>query len=172
MLYAVQNSKLRHKEALFLYNSLVQDTGDPFRALNQLLPRMTNSNDARALVSRVVGEDTMQMGILKQSTGLALRPLFGVPNGYYKLDLSKEMDRVCLLRLLEISKTTNCKRMLRNEREGCGSVGDTSQKGNNSCFRNEIVNGVPMAIDPSLFTPMPKVRDVYTLLWDQRISEY
>lgn len=41
------------------------------------------------------------MARVKKLVGYALKPILGMPDGYYLLDLSKEKDRVCLALLLE-----------------------------------------------------------------------
>ena len=65
----------------------------------------------------------------------------GNPNGYYTLDLTKIMDRMCIERLLEVSATTAAKRC-EESKLAYGRVGDLSQKGNWSSFRNERYNGI------------------------------
>jgi hypothetical protein len=91
---------------------------------------------------------------LKRDFGASLRPILGNPNGYYVLDLSKEMDRMCLEKLLEISTTAGNKRM-ENSKIGYGRVGDLSQKGNWSSFRNELLNGEPVVLSPAFAQPIP-----------------
>lgn len=73
--------------------------------------------------------------------------------GFYSLDLSHEMDRLCLQRLLLFSEATKIQRQGRSIFPW--PVGDLSQKGNWSCFRNEYVDGKPDTITPIMFTPMP-----------------
>jgi hypothetical protein len=80
--------------------------------------------------------------------------ILGNPNGYYILDLSKEMDRMCLERLLELSTTAGVKRM-EASKIGYGRVGDLSQKGNWSAFRNEMLNGEPVVLSPAFAQPIP-----------------
>lgn len=72
---------------------------------------------------------------LKRNIGGALRPLLGNPDGYYELDLTVEMDKFCLIRLLEISCT------FEKARKAASPIapevmGDVSQGGNWSCFRS------------------------------------
>lgn len=63
------------------------------------------------------------------------------------------MDRLCLQRLLLFSEA------MKIERQGKSifpwPVGDLSQKGDWSCFRNDFIDGKPGVISTSLFTPMP-----------------
>ena len=59
-------------------------------------------------------------------------------------------DRTCLSRLLQRNSVIASFR--RNER-----LGDTSQNGNWSSFRNVMFNGTPVpSLNPSDFSPMPK----------------
>lgn len=53
------------------------------------------------------------------------------------LDLSRDMDRICLARLLELSNTRKFHNMS-GSKLGYGIVGDTSQYGTWSSFRNEM----------------------------------
>ena len=53
------------------------------------------------------------------------------------LDLSRDMDRICLARLLELSNTRRYHNM-EASKLGHGIVGDTSQYGTWSSFRNEM----------------------------------
>ena len=80
--------------------------------------------------------------------------MLGSFNGFYTLDLSKEMHRQCLAKLLEQSQTMNHKRKS-NSIIGFAKVGDVSQHGNWSSFRNEHYNGEAIEITPTKFTPIP-----------------
>jgi len=81
--------------------------------------------------------------------GNAYYPIMGIPSGHYRLDLTKEMDRMCLAKLAAINNTeTNKRRKQRN--------GDTSQKGNWMNFRNETFRGNPYTISPWFLDPVPK----------------
>lgn len=91
--YAFQNAKIRLSEAFDLYNTMIKRMSDKTKVLTKLLPQIAFSYEARLLVSRVTHEDRNDMSKLKASMGPALRPIFGLPNGYYALDLSKDTDR-------------------------------------------------------------------------------
>jgi hypothetical protein len=103
---------------------------------------------------------------LRATMGNVLRPAFGTPDGYYCLDLKKELDRACLSKLMDLSTTISRQKMLGNPIDGTpsqsmkllnqdGLIGDTSQKGNWGCFRNEFFQGQNIEITPELFIPMP-----------------
>ncbi len=79
---------------------------------------------------------------------IIVRPILGLENGYYLLDLSNSLDRflcfesfqlmilirVCFSRLLEMSKSLFASR---SASLSIAKLGDTSQSNNLSCFRNE-----------------------------------
>ena len=46
----------------------------------------------------------MELARVKKIFGYALKPILGMPNGYYVLDLAKEKDRLCMSLLLEQSE--------------------------------------------------------------------
>lgn len=151
--FAFQNCKIRIMEALSLYETLIKEIGNKAAVLKKILPQMALPAEARMMVSKVTNDDHVEVARVKQALGPALRPIFGLPNGFYSLDLSKDVDRICLSKLLEISKT------LANNKKATnaicpGRVGDTSLRGNWSCFRNEYLNGVPFEITIAAFTPM------------------
>mmetsp|Transcript_16332 Transcript_16332/g.30488 ORF Transcript_16332/g.30488 Transcript_16332/m.30488 type:complete len:1463 (-) Transcript_16332:187-4575(-) len=154
--YAFQNSKLRLSEAYRYYLTMYNDMGDKARVLSKLLPQMALSSEARMLVSKVTNDDQVMVARVKQTLGLAMRPIFGLANGFYSLNLTKPADRICFMKLLELSTTVNSKRMVLSKM-GIGRIGDTSQKNNWSCFRNEFFNGNPIAITIDNFTPLPQV---------------
>ena len=89
-------------------------------------------------------------------TGNAIRPILGTPCGFYTLDLSKDMDRICLHRLMEISASANLFRIQDKANvytKGC--FGDTSMHNNFAFFRNEMFNGIHTVICPAKFIPLP-----------------
>ena len=132
---------------------MLMDSPDKVAAIKQLVLQMNDTDDARNLITSLLENDRTEMMRLKRDFGASLRPILGNPNGYYILDLSKEMDRMCLERLLEISTTAGNKRM-ESSKIGYGRVGDLSQKGNWSSFRNEMLNGEPVALSPAFAQPV------------------
>jgi hypothetical protein len=56
------------------------------------------------VVQKALEDDKVELNRVKKIVGLALKPILGMPDGYYILDLSKEKDRVCLSLLLEQSE--------------------------------------------------------------------
>ena len=155
MSYGVQNSRLRLSEAISIFNTMIKEGGEKISTICKLLPQIETAVEVRSFISRITKNDRVHMGRIKITMGNALRPLLGIPNGFYMLDLSKEMDRLCLSRLLELGGTYKYHGML-NSKLGFGVVGDTSQRGNWSCFRNEMWNDENVSISTQLFTPMPR----------------
>ena len=90
---------------------------------------------------------------LKKEMGLCMRVIMGNLNGYYILDLGVEMDRLCMEKLIELSATYNQQRQ-EISKIGTGRVGDVSQKGNWTCFRNEHFNKEPIIINSKFASPL------------------
>jgi hypothetical protein len=152
---AVQHTKSRFDEAYRIYKSAYSELRDKASTLMKVLPLMTNAADARQLVSKVTEGSRAELARIKLSFGIAYRPLQGAYDGYYCLDLSKELHRMCLSRLLLESQTI-CFHRASKSIIHPGKVGDLSQNGNWTCFRNEVYNGAQMPINPKLFTPIPQ----------------
>ena len=106
----------------------------------QVLPLLQNPSDARELLLYVTEGDRLSMGHIKQIIGYALKPLCGMYDGYYCLNLSLESSQLCMRRLLEVSESLRVKQSALSIVGGIGRIGDTSQRGNWSCFRNETLN--------------------------------
>ena len=153
--YSLHSSKLRFDEALKFYDEMLQDVGNKAEVLLVILPRMLDPTEARALVSRVTNEDPVEIEFVRQKLGNALNPIFGTPCGFYRLDLSKLTDRVCLVKLFEFGIEVQAKNKS-NDPLGLGCIGDTSQWRNWSAFRNDLFNGEPYRIVPENFSPMMK----------------
>lgn len=151
---AVGNSKLRMDEAYRLYQTLYKELGDTAECLAQILPMMMSPTEARQLVSKTTHDERLKLNRVKAKLGVTLRPMYGAFNGYYCLDLKKELHRICFSRLLEQSQTSNASRAAQSI-VGHGRVGDLSQHGNWTSFRNEHLNGKPIIIVVSDFNPIP-----------------
>lgn len=155
--YGVQSFKLRLDESVALCQTILKDTTNKAKVLADVLPQMVDFNEARVLVSKVLKGNKTEVHKLRRLVGAALRPMLGLPDGYYELDFSNPMDRLCLTTLLEISKTVAKDRaLLHSKYFGAGVMGDVSQHANWSCFRNEIMFGEPVVMTPALVTPMPR----------------
>ena len=142
-------------EGLAVAETILLETQDKVATVRKLIVQMNDTNDARHLIESLLEGDRQEMLRLKREFGSnALRPIIGNPNGYYVLDMSKQMDRLCLEKLLEISTTSAVHRQQISKLH-YGRVGDLSQKGNWSSFRNELLNGEPVTITPSFAQPFP-----------------
>jgi hypothetical protein len=151
---ALQGVKLRLEEGLAIADTMLAENNDKVAAIKKLIMKMNDSEDARNLIFAILDGDRTAMLRLKRDLGLALKAILGNANGYYLLDLSKEMDRLCVDKLLEISMTKAYKRMERSKL-GYGREGDLSQKGNFSSFRNESYNKTPFTMTAAFASPIP-----------------
>ena len=155
MAEATTMTKTRFSEAFALYRTMYKEMGDKAAVLLKIVPGMLSPAEARQLLSKATNEDRLELGRVKLAFGISYRPMFGSYNGYYMLDLSKETHRMCFSKLIEVSGTTNNMRASKSI-VGFGRVGDISQHGNWTSFRNEIYNGEPIIITAKRFTPMPR----------------
>lgn len=150
-----QHTRLRYNEALKIYKAINAEVGNMAIALSKVLVRMLRTCDAHALLGKITKSEALKMNRVKKELSHAYHPLLGNVNGFYCLNLSQEMDRLCLTQLLEHSKVANSKRQ-KDFSFGCldGKLGDTSQHGNWTCFRNEMLNNEPFQITSAAFMPM------------------
>ena len=123
-------------------------------ALANVIMKMNSCTDASSLVASTLDGNRSDMMRLKLEVGNVLRPLLGFYNGYFILDLSLSTDRECLTKLIEISSTYAEKRK-NASLFGYGRVGDLSQHGNWSCFRNERYEGQAVEINSAFASPVP-----------------
>lgn len=153
---AVRNTKVRYDEGLALFKTLFRELQDIPLVLMQVIPQMMFPSESRQLIAKVTKNNPKVIARVKFAFGVALRPLLGAFNGYYCLDLSKEIHRLCLSRLLEQSQTWNFhQRRSTYNIIGPSKIGDVSQHGNWTCFRNEVLNGQPIKVTAQKFQPMP-----------------
>ena len=154
--YSVGGIQMRCDEAFSLFESMMKDGRGKVAVLSSLLPQLSSTLDARMLVSKCLNQNKTEMFQLRKALGSAIRPILGTINGYYVLDMSKDFDRVCLVRLIEISRTKESTRSS-SSKLPMGRVADSSQHGTmNSAFRNGYFNGKPCDISPEFATPLPK----------------
>lgn len=154
--FGVKNYKIRISEAYGIVESLLKESSNKVAVLCTVLPQMSLANEARQLVSKVLQGNLNDISRLKREIGQSYRVIMGSPDGYYSLDLSNEMDRFCVNRLLEISMTTAHFRSLRRDTLGYGRLGDTSQKNNFTAFRNELLNRKVVILNSEFASPLPR----------------
>lgn len=119
---------------------------DQFAILEKLLPVMTSTDEACALVEKNLTLDKRVK--LRERMGPLFDAVTGNPTGFYMLDLRDPNHRKAAMKLAE-----------RNNSEiSAGKAGgrlDTSQKGNWQNFRNEFYEDKPVEITSSWFVDMP-----------------
>lgn len=155
MFHAIEASRLRLDEGVAMFKIMISESTDRVKVLAKILPQMASPFDVRQLLATTIGKDRMEMLRLKREMGSSMRPLIGFPNGYYVLDMGNVMDRFCVNRLIENSRTYAAKKKASCPL-GLGIIGDYSQKGNWSNFRNELHNGKPVVVDANFATPLPR----------------
>ena len=110
--YAIQGVKLRLEEAQNMYYKLLPEIQNKSEVVKLILPYVINAADTKQFVDFVTNHDHQQLSKVKKALGNVLRPAFGIPDGYYCLNLSNELDRICLSRLFEINAGISRTRML------------------------------------------------------------
>lgn len=136
----------RVNEAQLLLES-VSDSLEISQAVMLLLPNMVDPKNAYSLIDQNL--DMNQRLRVQHMMGQALQPLLGYASGHYKLDLSVDMDRATVKKLVENSNRTAFLRKKAGQK-------DTSQHGNYHGFRNETLNGKPFVLEPLFLDSMPK----------------
>lgn len=154
--FGIQTYRVRYHEAMELVDSMMKESNNKTYILSKVLPQMSSSADARKIVNKVLKNNKVEIARLKREIGALLRPLLGNPDGYYLLDLSHSFDRMCVDRLIELSSSKAHERSTRRNKLGHGHLGDCSQRGNWSCFRNEWFNGKAVEVNTSFLSPMPR----------------
>lgn len=153
--FCIQSTYLRQKEAIHIFNAMHQEIKDPAIVVSKILPRMADPLEARSLMMQVINFDKVALRRLMAIMGNAFNPLLGIYDGYYVLDMSNEMDRICMSKLLvqsQLYKDQCMERCLFQQRK----TKDLSQKGDWSAFRNEVIDGELGHISVELFNPIPQ----------------
>jgi hypothetical protein len=102
--FSLANTKIRMREAWGVYQMILVETRDRVAALEVLLPFMYDPKEAKALMSKALNNDRVELARLREKMGLSLKPIVGMPDGYYSLDLSLKKDRACFSSLIEQSE--------------------------------------------------------------------
>lgn len=154
LMHGIANVQVRKSEAKLLFNIMNADLHDRAKTLSIILPHMADSTETRGLVLTYLSNDDVETLRLKTFLGNSLKPILGMPNGYYSLDLEKNLDRITFSKLLIISIAKKTERISLSE--GKGIFGDISQMGDWSCFRNQFIDGERCSINYKHFIPMPR----------------
>ncbi|KAL4171911.1 hypothetical protein KRP22_007087 [Phytophthora ramorum] len=134
-----------HEAQLLL--EAVRDVCDTPQAVIALLPHMVDPRNAYTLMERNLNpSDRLRVQHLM---GQALQPLLGMASGHYRIDLSNDLDRITLRKLVENSNRTA---FLRKK----GGLKDTSQHINYHGFRNEVLHGKPFVLEPKFLDTAPR----------------
>lgn len=152
--FGIQATYLRQKEAVQIFNAMHTEIKDPAIVVAKILPRMADPIEARSLMMQVINFDKASLRRLMAILGNAFNPLLGIYDGYYSLDMSNEMDRVCMSKLLvqsQLHKDQCMEKCLFQTKK----TNDVSQKGDWSAFRNEVIDGERGHISVELFNPIP-----------------
>jgi Leucine-rich repeat (LRR) protein len=145
--------RLQVEQAQELIGHLKKDFADIIKVLVMILPYMSSAHHAQVLVTMYLRDDYKERRRLEQELGPAFKPVMGMYTGHYKLDLSKEVHRIALMKLAEVNTLESRKR--RHVRDKIANKPkDCSQKGNWYNYRNETLNGKPFQIDPDFFDPL------------------
>lgn len=145
---ALNSLCLKFDEAMMIYKIMMKETGDKFKVLEKLMPRMASKEDTHRLVSATSSSTLLERVKLKSHLGRLYNVYLGNPNGFYSLMLSDPQDKHCLERLiaLDIQHSSDRKRL---------ELGDTSQHGNWSSFRNGVYEGHAVVLDKTWFHSVP-----------------
>jgi hypothetical protein len=147
-------ARVRYYEAIAFADVMLLETSDKIEVSQKILLSISNSADTAHFLHAIFGDNRQEVMRFKWECGFIIKPLLGSPNGFYSLDLAKELHRKCFFKLLQINAQLAEKRMKffsgynsNNENNSSSShLGDISQKLNFSCFRNEMYNGAPYTI--------------------------
>ncbi|KAL3662350.1 hypothetical protein V7S43_012677 [Phytophthora oleae] len=124
----------------------VRDVCETSQAIIALLPHMVDARNAYTLMERnLSSSDRLRVQHLM---GQALQPILGLASGHYRIDLSNDLDRVTLRKLIENSNRTA---FLRKK----SGLKDTSQHTNYHGFRNEVLHGKPVVLEPKFLDLAP-----------------
>ena len=148
LVYAVEMVDINLHEAMTLFEHLLRDIGNTIDVLCILLPQIATISDSKKILDIFISDDIVQHRLLKYKLGNAYKPLVGNYAGFYCLDLSKHYDRVCFNKLIERSND------MTYQRRKLG-LGDVSQDGNWSSFRNVLFMGVKKRIDANTYDVIP-----------------
>ena len=153
----LSNSRVHFSEAFEQYRQLYSNSGNIAEALAKIIPTMASYVEAKQLIYQASHGSKKIINNFKKQLGFLLKPILSAINGYYCLNLGRDVDRMTMNRLLQASHIFNQAKAQRSSfMVGYGIVGDTSQSGNWSCFRNCFFNNERIDINSETFTPIPK----------------
>ncbi|RLN95075.1 hypothetical protein BBJ28_00012329 [Nothophytophthora sp. Chile5] len=134
-----------HEAQLLL--EAVRDVCDTSQAVTTLLPNMVDARNTYALLEHNLS--AAERLRVQHLMGQALPPMLALASGHYRIDLSNDLDRIALKKLVENSNRTAFLR----KKEGRK---DTSQHANYHGFRNEVLNGKSVVLEPKFLDAAPR----------------
>ncbi|CAM9197908.1 unnamed protein product [Ectocarpus sp. 13 AM-2016] len=127
--------------------TLVERDQDRVLTAEKLLPQVVNSDERFQFLESFLNAN-QRLRLALRMKGL-YRAIMGNPSGFYTLDLSSTQGRMAAIKLGEIA---NAERSISIKRGAC----DTSQKGNRTIFRNEVMDTVPQNLSVDWFVKLPR----------------
>ncbi|CAM9374928.1 unnamed protein product, partial [Discosporangium mesarthrocarpum] len=119
---------------------------DPVATAEKLLPQILNAEQrARFLEAHLDAQQRLRLAIRMK---YVFRAVMGNPTGLYVLDMREASGRLAATKLAEIAN----QEVLLAKKAGRAT---TSQKGNRTPFRNEVVGGHPAVLSNEWFTRVP-----------------
>ena len=135
-------------DAFCFYDLLLKELGNPIVCLQKIFPFISSSDTCRLVMDRAISNNTRSRFVLKSELRYLYRPVSGLPNGFYSLNLGNECDVHCLRRLRASSIQDASARMN-------FKMGDISQDGTFYGFRNSTLNGHKIILDDDWFEKIP-----------------
>lgn len=136
--YSLQSIYLKYDEAHLLFREMLKDTGDIYKVLIQVLPRVIDPADCQRLITNVTSSIRDKVKV-QSSLGQYWHMFVGYYNGFYSFNLANELDRTMLDKLIKHAQ------MVSSDRQKKG-LGDVSQNGDYLGFRNAVFEMKPFVI--------------------------
>lgn len=147
--YALSSMRLKYDEAFTLYRVMLKESGDKMKVLLKILPRIITSEDTHRLITTTMVDMKEKLRLRSFLGNQYFQVLIGLPNGYYRLSLAEETDRLCMEAL---NDHANAHSAIRKEAD----LGDTSQYGDWCGFRNVFLDGKPFTLTKEWLENMPE----------------
>jgi hypothetical protein len=138
------NTALNFSEAWSIYNILLKDVGDKRMIVKKILPHLANPYEAKLFLYQTLEDDFESRVNLRLTLGPLYRICLGQFTGHYVLNFSHLTERSCFESLWDLNKNSTKHRKAQ-------ALGDTSQAGDGSCFRNITLNSQPLPSLPADF---------------------
>lgn len=134
------------QQALMLFEEMGKHNNSHLDVLSRVLPQLVSSEQCHRFIDSVLNNEGKFA--LRVMMGQIYNVLMGLPTGHFTFDLRNKQDQI-EGRALSAVWAEEAKYMKKFNV-------DTSQRGNNSNFRNESYNGTPIALTAYWFASCPK----------------